>query len=102
MPPGCQHVADGKQGDRHVAGHCERQLETKAGEVTLKVPKGTQSGQLTRLRGKGVQRKGKVGDLYVRFLVRMPQTPSKAVAKAISELDEALMSEPPVRAGIKL
>jgi hypothetical protein len=38
----------------------------------------------------------------VRFLVRMPQTPSKAVAKAIAELDEALMSEPSVRAGIKL
>jgi curved DNA-binding protein len=77
-------------------------IPTPDGEVTLKVPKGTQSGQLTRLRGKGVQRKGKVGDLYVRFLVRMPQTPSKAVAKAIAELDEALMSEPSVRAGIKL
>lgn len=77
-------------------------VPTPDGEVTLKVPKGTQSGQLTRLRGKGVQRKGKVGDLYVRFLVRLPETPSKAVAKAITELDEALMSEPPVRAGIKL
>jgi hypothetical protein len=43
-----------------------------------------------------------VGDLYVRFLVRMPATPSKAVAKAIAELDEALLREPPLRAGIKL
>lgn len=77
-------------------------VPTPDGEVTLKVPKGTQSGQLTRLRGKGVQRKGKVGDLYVRFLVRMPQNASKAVAKAIADLDEAMMNEPPVRAGIRL
>ncbi len=77
-------------------------VPTPDGEVTLKVPKGTQSGQVTRLRGKGVQRKEKVGDLYVRFLIRLPENASKAVAKAVAELDEALMSEPPVRAGIKL
>lgn len=77
-------------------------VPTPDGEVTLKVPKGTQSGQITRLRGKGVQRKDKVGDLYVRFLVRLPATPSKAVAKAIAELDEALLREPSLRAGIKL
>jgi curved DNA-binding protein len=77
-------------------------VPTPDGEVTLKVPKGTQSGQLTRLRGKGVQRKGKVGDLYVRFLIRMPQTASKEIAKAIAELDEAMLSEPPIRAEIRL
>ena len=77
-------------------------VPTPDGEVQLKVPKGTQSGQVTRLRGKGVVRKDKVGDLYVRFLVRLPATPSKAVAKAITELDEALMKEPSLRAGIKL
>jgi hypothetical protein len=38
----------------------------------------------------------------VRFLVRLPETPSKGVSKAITELDEALMNEPPVRAGIRL
>jgi DnaJ-class molecular chaperone len=70
--------------------------------VTLKVPKGTQSGQLTRLRGKGVQRKDKVGDLYVRFLIRLPQNPSKAVAKAVAELDEALLIETPIRDGLRL
>jgi len=77
-------------------------VPTPDGEVTLKVPKGTQSGQLTRLRGKGVQRKDKVGDLYVRFLIRLPQTPTKAVAKAISELDAALIGEAPIRDGIRL
>lgn len=77
-------------------------VPTPDGDVTLKVPKGTQSGQVTRLRGKGVQRKGKTGDMYVRFLVRLPQTESKAVTKAISELDAALTSEAPLRAGIRL
>ncbi len=77
-------------------------VPTPDGEVTLKVPKGTQSGQLTRLRGKGVQRKDRVGDLYVRFLVRLPQTPSKAVSKAIAELDAALLAEAPIRDGIRL
>jgi curved DNA-binding protein len=77
-------------------------VPTPHGEVALKVPKGTQSGQLTRLRGKGVERKGKVGDLYVRFLVRLPQEASKTVAKAIADLDEALMNEPALRAGIRL
>lgn len=77
-------------------------VPTPDGEVTLKVPKGTQSGQLTRLRGKGVQRKDKVGDLYVRFLVRLPQAPSKAVAKAIAELDAAMVAEVPIREGIRL
>jgi curved DNA-binding protein len=77
-------------------------VPTPDGDVTLKVPKGTQSGQVTRLRGKGVQRKDKVGDLYVRFIVKLPAQASKAVAKAIAELDEALMREPPLRAGLKL
>lgn len=77
-------------------------VPTPDGEVQLKVPKGTQSGQVTRLRGKGVQRKDKVGDLYVRFLVKLPSTPSKGIAKAIAELDEAMLKEPPLRAGIKL
>jgi curved DNA-binding protein len=77
-------------------------VPTPDGEVTLKVPKGTQSGQLTRLRGKGVQRKDKVGDLYVRFVVRLPQHPSKAVSKAIAELDEALLAEKPIREGLRL
>jgi DnaJ-class molecular chaperone len=77
-------------------------VPTPHGDVTLKVPKGTQSGQLTRLRGKVVQRKEKVGDLYVRFLVRLPQHASKSMAKAIADLDEALASEAPLRDGIKL
>jgi curved DNA-binding protein len=62
-------------------------IPTPDGEVTLKVPARTQSGQVTRLRGKGVTRKGKEpGDLYVRFIVHVPTTDDPEVAKAIDVL----------------
>jgi curved DNA-binding protein len=48
-------------------------VPTPHGEVKLKVPPRTQSGQKMRLRGKGVHRKdAEPGDLYVRFLVMYP------------------------------
>lgn len=63
-------------------------VPTPDGEVTLKVPARTQTGQVTRLRGKGVARKGKEpGDLYVRFLVHVPTVEDDEVAKAVELLD---------------
>jgi len=63
-------------------------IPTPDGEVTLKVPARAQTGQVTRLRGKGVARKGKEpGDLYVRFLVHVPTVEDPEVAKAIEVLD---------------
>ncbi len=60
-------------------------VPTPHGEVKLTVPKGAQSGQKLRLRGKGVQRKGKpAGDLYVRFLVTYPT--SDAIAEAVEAI----------------
>jgi curved DNA-binding protein len=38
------------------------------------VPPATQSGTVLRVRGKGVLRKGRPqGDLYIRFMVHVPQ-----------------------------
>jgi curved DNA-binding protein len=62
-------------------------VPTIDGEVTLKVPPRTQSGQVTRLRGKGVARRGKpAGDLYVRYFVRIPDSTDPEVQKAIEAL----------------
>ncbi|MFT3773304.1 MAG: DnaJ C-terminal domain-containing protein [Minicystis sp.] len=62
-------------------------IPTPDGEVTLKVPAHTQSGQVMRLRGKGVTRKGKEpGDLYVKFIVHVPTSDDPEVAKAIDVL----------------
>lgn len=64
-------------------------VPTPHGEVTLKVPVHAQSGQRTRLRGKGVARKGKEpGDLYIRFLIQLPSVKSPEMDRAIEELDK--------------
>jgi curved DNA-binding protein len=63
-------------------------IPTPQGEVKLTVPKGTQSGHKLRLRGKGVERKGRpAGDLYVRFLVLYPET-SPALEGVINALPQ--------------
>jgi curved DNA-binding protein len=62
-------------------------IPTPDGDVTLTVPKRAQSGQQLRLKGKGVRRKNEQGDLYVRFLVRLPDSDSKDVERAIDELE---------------
>jgi molecular chaperone DnaJ len=51
------------------------EVPTPAGRVKVKVPQGVQSGQLLRIRGKGVQAHGRnpAGDLYLRLMIRAPQ-----------------------------
>lgn len=66
-------------------------VPTPEGDVTVKVPPRTQSGQVTRIRGKGIARKGKEpGDLYVRYLVRIPTNESAEVQRAVDAFEAAL------------
>jgi len=75
-------------------------VPTADGEVSLKVGARTQSGQIARLRSKGVQRKGKPpGDLYVKFLIRIPESDAPEVVAAIEAL-RAHVADP--RADLKL
>lgn len=74
-------------------------VPTPEGEVTLSVPKHAQSGQVVRLRGKGVKRKKEQGDLYVRFMVQLPTVDIPSVRGAIDALDEATPDN--VRAAIQ-
>jgi curved DNA-binding protein len=61
-------------------------VPTFDGSVHLKIPPGTQSGSVLRVRGKGVTKKGKApGDLYVRLMIHVPAT-SPAVEKLADEL----------------
>jgi curved DNA-binding protein len=64
-------------------------VPTPNGNVTLTVPKRAQSGQTVRLKGRGVKRKAEEGDLYVRFLIKLPDSDSKEVAEAIETLERA-------------
>lgn len=73
-------------------------VPTPDGPVTLSVPKHAQSGQEARLKSKGVKRAGKQGDLYVRFLVKLPAQDSEAIDEAVATLEEAMTGD--VRGGI--
>ncbi len=64
-------------------------VPTPDGTVTLTVPAHAQSGQSLRLRGKGVKRKKEQGDLYVRFLVRLPDGDDPELERAIDTLEQA-------------
>ena len=76
-------------------------VPTPEGPVTLTIPKRAQSGQVLRLKGKGVHRGKNVGDLYVRFLIRLPDSDSKDVEHAVDEL-ERFMRNNNVRKDIDL
>ena len=45
------------------------EVTTPAGPVTLKVPEGSNTGAVLRLRNKGVQKSGRPGHLYARLEV---------------------------------
>jgi curved DNA-binding protein len=73
-------------------------VPTPDGAVTLSVPKHAQSGQEARLKNKGVKRAGKQGDLYVRFLVKLPAQDSDEIEQAVTTLETAMTGD--VRGGI--
>jgi len=65
----------------------EKLIGTLDGEVTLKVPTGTNSGTILRIKGKGVPLGGdRRGDLYVRCIVKLPEKLSKEQKKIVEEL----------------
>ncbi len=65
-------------------------VPTQDGFVTLTVPKHAQSGQVARLKGKGVKRAGKQGDFFVRFQIRLPEDESSDIESAVDALDAAV------------
>jgi curved DNA-binding protein len=75
-------------------------VPTFDGPVSVKVPPGTQSGTVLRVRGKGVSRKGRPqGDLYIRFMVHVPQARNDREAAELDRVIEELakFEEPNIR-----
>lgn len=70
----------------------ELEVPTLDGRVTLKIPAGTQTGKLFRLRGKGVNvsevRRGGTGDLFCRVQVETPVNLSKKQKDLLREFEE--------------
>lgn len=70
----------------------EIEVPTLDGRVKLKIPAGTQTDKLFRMRGKGVKsvRGGAVGDLLCRVVVETPVNLSERQKELLSELGETL------------
>ena len=58
-------------------------------KIVLKIPPGTQSGTLFRVKGQGVKRRDAAGDQLVRVVIRMPKDLSDEGREAIERLAEA-------------
>ncbi len=65
-------------------------VPTLEGHATVKVPAGTQPGELLRLRGKGLPEfsGGRRGDLYLRLRVRVPEDLSREERALYEQLRE--------------
>ncbi|MEW8681914.1 MAG: molecular chaperone DnaJ [Candidatus Thiodiazotropha endolucinida] len=70
----------------------ELEVPTLDGKVILKIPAGTQTGRLFRMRGKGVKpvRGGPMGDLMCRVLVETPIKLTAEQEDLIKRLDESM------------
>lgn len=70
----------------------EVELPTLDGNVSLKVPAGTQSGKTFRLRGKGVVtvRDTRTGDLFAKVLVETPVNLTSKQKDLLNKLEESI------------
>lgn len=68
----------------------QTETHTLEGKITIKIPEGIQSGELIRLKGKGVERRGVRADHYVRVIVDVPKKVSRAAKKLLEELQDEL------------
>ena len=69
-------------------------VPTPVGSVTLAIPPGSQNGAKLRIRGKGVEPKGKPrGDLIAHLEVRLPKGRSGEVEKALETVQGAFDSD---------
>jgi molecular chaperone DnaJ len=70
----------------------ELEVPTLDGKVKLKIPAGTQSGKLFRMRGKGVKpvRGGPVGDLLCRVMVETPINLTDKQKDLLRQLEDSM------------
>jgi len=70
----------------------EMEVPTLDGKVMLKIPAGTQTGKMFRIRGKGVKpvRGGPVGDLICRVIVETPVNLTERQREILREFDQSV------------
>ena len=69
-------------------------VPTPDGQVTLKVPAGTTSGRTFRVKGRGVPKKGAVGDLLVTVEVAVPANMTAEARAALEAYAAAAPDDP--------
>ena len=75
-------------------------VPTPAGDVQMRIPAHSQPGVRMRLRGKGVTRKDRTGDLFVVLQLRLPDADDPDFANAAHAAAKSYTK--PVREGIRL
>ena len=76
-------------------------VPTPEGSVQLSIPAGSQNGSKLRLRGKGIQKKGKPrGDLIAHLEIVLPEGHSEEVDEALKTVQDAFGEDP--RKGLEL
>lgn len=61
------------------------QVPTPEGAVMMTIPKGSNSGKMLRLKGRGAYAGGKRGDLLARLVVTLPETPDDDLTRFATE-----------------
>ncbi len=64
----------------------EQVIQTLDGDIAIKVPAGTNTGEVLRIKGKGVPHGNKRGDLLVKVDIDIPKKLSKEASKLVEEL----------------
>ena len=67
----------------------------RGGQVTLKVPAGTQNGQTLRVKGKGIALKSGLGDVLVTIEVAVPQRLEPDAREALEQYAKATLGHDP-------
>jgi len=77
-------------------------IPTLEGPVKLKVPPGSQSGRILRVKGKGAPnpKTKRRGDLLVKLVVKVPEADNREVIEAAEKMDSYYRGD--VRQGIRL
>jgi molecular chaperone DnaJ len=70
----------------------EVEIPTLDGEIKIRIPEGTQTGKVFRLRGKGMPstRSGRVGDELVKVVVETPVKLNSEQKKLLQAFDDSL------------
>ncbi len=67
----------------------EQELKTLDGQVKVKIPEGISSGEILRVKGRGVPTgPGRRGDLYIHIKVKTPEKLSKKARQIVEDLRE--------------